>query len=235
MKTWLSNLIKYRGSGSLNVETFEAQEIKDYPVLSKDPTNKAKSREAQKGLETRETHKERIARLEREAYEKGFEQGQRDGMALGQKKMEQAVLQVQQLCRELGRLKAHIYKEAEGEIVRLSLEIAKKIVRQEIRTTPGVVLNTVRAALQLLTDKSKVRVLLNPQDMELMSEKVGQIALEQKLEGVELVEDEGVERGGCVLETGFGRINGNIEDQLAEIEKVLEEKISGAEADGSQP
>ncbi|HIC85751.1 MAG TPA: hypothetical protein EYP06_05590, partial [Desulfobacterales bacterium] len=66
----MSNLIKYRGNGSLNVETFEAQEIKGYPVLSKDPRKKAKSREAQKGLETRETHKERIARLEREAYEK---------------------------------------------------------------------------------------------------------------------------------------------------------------------
>ena len=38
----------------------------------------------------------------------------------------------------------------------------------------------------------------------------------------QVIEDKGIERGGCRLETGFGSINATIEDQLTELEKEID-------------
>ncbi len=232
----MSNIIKSPAATKVKVEDFKAQEIKAGPVspLRKKAREKGGANPNGPDGHKKETPKERMARLEREAYQKGFEQGQRDGMALGEKKLQEAILEVQKLGREIGGLKAQIYKEAESEIVKLSMEIAKKIVRQELMLNPEVVVNSVRAALEFLTEKSRVRILINPQDMELMSERVAQVATEHKVEGIELVEDETVERGGCLLETGFGRINAGIEEQLKELSRLLDDKFLGMEDDAAQ-
>jgi flagellar biosynthesis/type III secretory pathway protein FliH len=43
-----------------------------------------------------------------------------------------------------------------------------------------------------------------------------------------------MEKGGCALETGFGRINGTIEDQLGMIEEEIKNQLQSAkEAPGA--
>ena len=44
----------------------------------------------------------------------------------------------------------------------------------------------------------------------------------------QLIEDRSVERGGCVLETGFGRVNCLIDDQFAILEEEIEKQYKAA-------
>ena len=170
----------------------------------------------------KEDFKEKLARLEREAYEKGFEQGQRDGLALEKRKMEEVRKQIDEMFVGLRDLKPRIYAEAEGELLKLAMLIARKVIGEEIKANNGVIGNTIKSAMKFISDKRKVRIILNPDDMEEVKKLLPDISMITKGGHFQLSEDKAVNRGGCILETGFGRINACIEDQLGNLEKEIE-------------
>jgi flagellar assembly protein FliH len=180
----------------------------------------------EKTYEQKEDFKDRIARLEKEAYEKGFEQGQRDGFNLEKRKMEEVRKQIDEMLVSLRDLKPGIYAEAEAELLKLALLIAKKVIGEEIKNNSGVIGNTIKSAMKFLSDKRKVRIILNPDDMDEVKKLMPDISMITKGGHFQLSEDKAVNRGGCVLETGFGRINACIEDQLSNLEKEIERQYN---------
>jgi flagellar assembly protein FliH len=224
----LSNLIKRETHPQVKIRSFEVEEVRQQGTWLSEgwpggPKGSAVSvtRPAAPGQPV-ESVQERLARLEREAYEKGFEQGQKDGLSLGEKRVQETLGQMKTLLRAMTGLKKQVYDEAEAELLRLSVEIARQIIRREVATDPSVVTRAVRAAFEYLGDQSQVRISVNPEDMKEVQRLLPDLAQLHRLEGFELVEDSAVERGGCILETGFGRINGTIEDQLAMLKEELE-------------
>ena len=219
MTTLLSNLIKKEHHRGFKIEAFRVEEFEaqghsgDGKANSLAPSDK--------------TIDDRLSRIEMEAYEKGFEQGQKDGLIMGQKRLDEAAKRLDALIRSLSELKSKILKESEEEIVKLAIEIARKIVRRELQTDPEAVLRTIRQAISHVNDRSTVRILLNPDDMEKVKEVLPELRAEKKIDRVELIENTRVERGGCIIETGFGMINATIEDQLALISEELEEELNG--------
>ena len=75
-----------------------------------------------------------------------------------------------------------------------------------------------------MTDKRKVRIIINPEDMEEVKKMLPDLARLTKGGNFQLTEDPSVGKGGCMLETGFGRVNATIDDQLDEIIKVIEKE-----------
>jgi flagellar assembly protein FliH len=224
----LSNLIKRETHPQVKILSFEVEEVgRRGPWLSEGgpggPTGPSISatRRGSSG-QPGESVQERLARLEREAYEKGFEQGQKDGLSLGEKRVQETLGQMEALLRAMTGLKKQVYDEAEAELLRLSVEIARQIIRREVTTDPSVVTRAVRAAFEYLGDQNQARISVNPEDMKEVQRVLPDLAQLHRLEGFELVEDRAVARGGCILETGFGRINGTIEDQLTMLKEELE-------------
>lgn len=170
----------------------------------------------------KEDFKERLARLEREAYEKGFEQGQKDGLALEKRKMEEVRKQIEEMLVGLRDLKPRIYAETEEELLKLAILVARKVIGEEIKNNSGIIGNTIKHAMKFLSDKRKVRIILNPDDMDEVKKLLPDISAITKGGHFQLSEDKAVSRGGCILETGFGRINACIEDQLDNVEKEIE-------------
>ena len=208
MKKSLSKLIKEDQDGLFRIESFEAEEIIQDPLQD-------------------ESYQEKLARIEREAYQKGFEQGQRDGLTLEKKQMEEKAKQLETIFSGLNGLKAQIYHESESELLNLSVLMAKKIIREEIKADGGIIRHTIQAALKSLVDKQHIRILLNPEDMEEVRNLLPELAAQSKGGQFQLVEDNAIDAGGCILETGFGRINATIEDQLGELEKEIEQTFQG--------
>ena len=214
--TSLSNLIKRDRHGNMKIETFRAQEIEAEELYGQ--------RSAQNNAGT-EGLKNRVSQIERDAYEKGFSQGQKDGFALGKKRLEESAKRLEAVINSLSGLKMRLYRESEEEILRLAIEIAKKIVHRELTVDTDAVLRTIRKATDFLNERTSIRILLNPADMDKVEEAVPQLKVEKKIESVELVPDPSVSRGGCILETGFGTVNATIEDQLAAIAEELSDEL----------
>jgi flagellar assembly protein FliH len=177
----------------------------------------------------KEDFKARLARVEKEAYEKGFEQGQRDGLDLEKSRMEEMGKQLETIFSELLELKSQIYTESEGELLKLSTLIAKKVIKEEIKTNSNIIGNNIRSALELLTDKRKLRIIIHPEDMEETRRLLPDLAKLTKSGHLQLTEDNTLERGGCVLETGFGKINATIDNQLGLLEEVIEREYRSGE------
>ena len=229
----MSNLIRREEGAGLSIDAFHVEDLgeihkssqgkvgpgrrKGIPAFNGDP--------AVSGRKPSENLHEKIAHLEREAYEKGFEQGHKDSLALGEKRVQESMKQAEALLGELGRLKRYLYFEAERDLVRLSVEIARKIIREEIKMDPGVVTRAVRAALNFLVDRGRIRVLISPEDMKEVQKHLPDLAVTNQVEQLTLVEDRAIEKGGCILETGFGKINATLEEQISYLRKELEEEL----------
>ena len=173
---------------------------------------------------TEEDFKTKISRLEREAYEKGFAQGQKDGLDLEKSKMEEMGKQYETLLSEIMDLKVNIFRDSEGEMLRLIELIVKKVIGEEIKTGEAIIRHSIKSAAKFLTDKRKVRIIINPEDMEEVKKMLPDLSRLTKGGNFQLTEDPSVGKGGCLLETGFGRINATIDDQLDEIKKVIDKE-----------
>jgi flagellar assembly protein FliH len=171
-----------------------------------------------------EDFKAKIAKIEKEAYEKGFEQGHKDGLMLEEKKLEEMGKELEALFTGLRDLKEQIYRESEGEVLKISILTAKKIIGEEIRTNQNIISNNIRSALNFLTDKRKLKIIINPEDMEDVRRILPDIAGITRGGQLQLSEDNSIRKGGCILETGFGRINATIEDQIRILEEELEDQ-----------
>ena len=228
----LSKLIKSEEMPFLNIKAFKAEEI------GSDQEKRSSSNNGDRvklplsigsstfpHFEKRENIKDKLARIEKEAYEKGFLQGRKDGLALEKKQMEEKGKQFDTLFSELNGLKARIHSETEEELLKLSMLTAKRIIREETQTDIQIIGRTIRSALKFVVEKSNIRILINPDDMEAVRELLPDLAALNKGAGFQLIEDNAIKRGGCILETGFGKINATIEDQLEVLEKKVDQEF----------
>jgi flagellar assembly protein FliH len=238
VKTSLSSLIKKEEYFRFDIESFEEENLgenQDMPLRGVPgrrlvlPLGEVSG--GMPGILPAGNGRDRVARLEREAYEKGFAQGQKDGLDLGERKALETWKEMVTLFEELGNLKAMVFSEGQEEMVQLSLAIARKIVKREVSLDPDMVRRSVRSALEFLNDKSFMRVLVHPNDMKNLEQYLPELAEDKKIQRFELAEDNCVGPGGCILESGFGRINATIEGQLDELKTEIEDLFQSQEAD----
>jgi len=106
--------------------------------------------------------------------------------------------------------------------VRLATAIAERVIRRELSQQPEITLSLVREALELASKGEKVILKLNPQDQQTLGKQVETLVGElSRLAEVQVVADPQITAGGCVVETRFGRVDEQIEAQLARIQQEL--------------
>lgn len=107
-----------------------------------------------------------------------------------------------------------LVSHVEADLVDLSLQIAKKIVRREVTIDREIALTLVRVSLGKLNQRSSVEVHLNPGDLAFVRNNVESLDFRGALE---LIEDPSVTPGGCLIHTEAGDIDARIESQFDEI------------------
>ena len=170
--------------------------------------------------------RERILVLEKEAYEKGFAQGEKDGLELGQKRIETMIGQLNNLLKEIERQRTDLYERYRREMVQLVLSIAKKVIHHEVNIQEDTIVLTLQEAFKYVVDQKKVVVRLNPIDYQfLLSHRERLPFAGEKMRGIEMVEDPTITRGSSLLETSFGAIDATVENQFDQIASLIWENI----------
>jgi len=160
------------------------------------------------------------AQIEKAAYEDGFRQGEKAGMEIAEKKAEVLMRRYAEAIEEIGRFKPVLYRQAEREVVKLALEVAKKIVHREVRADPEIVQTLISVALSHVAVKSSVTVHLHPADYNFVLDHRGAAQRGGDTErGIVLLADKSIERGGCLIETECGDIDARIEEEFREVER----------------
>jgi len=164
--------------------------------------------------------KDQALRIEKEAYEKGFAVGEKDGWELGCKRFETVLQSFQKILEAVQGYQKEFYRRHEREMVRFLLTLAGKILRQEFPHAEEVITTTLREAFQYVEERKKVRIHLHPKDYEFLVNHPDRLPFSlsaENPEGINLVADSSLLRGGCFIETSFGDIDATIESQLEQV------------------
>ncbi len=189
-------------------------------------------RKAQEDMDRlKEESRRNCTLMEQEAWEKGFKEGEVAGREAGEKKVLPLLTDMNALLEEVAGLKGLLLAQYERELLDLIFSVSEKIIHCEISLDQRVIRETVLHTLQLASEKERLILRLNPEDVHLI-EKLQTLSVDPsgKLTAVSLHADVSVSRGGCHLETPHGDIDASIETRL---KKVYESLVRGFEEDGS--
>jgi len=158
--------------------------------------------------------------LRKEAFDDGFSQGQASERAIQEKRIEELTRRYAESLDEIGSLKSVLRAQAEREVVKLAVAVARKIVDREINIDPEITQTLVHVALARVSEKSAAVIRLNPVDCDFLANQPGEQAQAEGRE-VSFVSDNSISRGGCVIQTDCGNIDARVEEKFREVENAF--------------
>jgi flagellar assembly protein FliH len=171
-------------------------------------------------------HDAHFAALEREAFAKGFAQGEMAGAEAAGQRGEMMLHRLMQTLEELTQVRAQMIHQTERQMVQLALAIARRIVHREVTLDPDLLVAMARVAMERLGETAQVKVRLHPDDYEAAGAgRVSQLAGSN----VMILADAHLSRGGCRIESDMGILDAGVDAQLAEIARALLGEEDGAQ------
>ena len=215
-KTQLLTKIEEQAS---DTERIYQQTIADNQEAEKDRKNLLSSTE------------EKVEEIKTNAYQQGFESGLQKGMQKRYDEAEPQVMQINSVLAQLKSLRQVVRFQAEGELVKLALQIAKNIVAEEIKLNNSVIKNIVQVALQETEVHGKIYLYLNPDDYEFLLE--SKADLDRYLSDEQILvlrQNPEMKLGSIYVESDEEIISRSIEGQFEKLEGSLTEQMENRHA-----
>lgn len=170
----------------------------------------------------------RLAQLEweseqraREAYAAGLREGEAAGRARGAAEIKPAVDRMARSIEEMAGMRGRLRREAEEDMVRLAMAIARRVLRRELAVDPEALRGLALGALEKLQGSEISRVRAHPSQAALISSCLAA----SRGTRVDVVAEPGLEPGAVVFETTRGNLDASIDTQLGEIERGLADRL----------
>ena len=159
-----------------------------------------------------------------DARQAGFREGEAAGRAAAQNELRPLVERFARTIDELAAMRPRLREQAEGDLVRLAVAIARRVVRRELTIDPQAITGLVKAALEQLSAGEHIRIRVHPEDEAAVRNCLAAVG---RAASVEVSGDAALERGSAILETERGNLDASAETQLAEIERGLTDRFRG--------
>jgi len=169
---------------------------------------------------------EQLHTMEREAYTRGFEAGERAGIELGQQKIRPLLRQLSSILEELKQFKERYYADKERELVELVIAIAKKIIHTELSLNQNIVAQVVRAAVKAINKAESIVIKVNPDDLDYVLQLKPELLSSLREEnGVSIEADPHIGKGGCLIQSNHGEVDARIEEGMRVIESIMRDMV----------
>ena len=145
---------------------------------------------------------EEIERMHEEAQQEGYQAGYEEGLALARSEAGQLHAVLDNLNQALTKLDQDVAEE----LLTLSLEVARQMVRQSLALRPELINTLVREALQQMP-QIHTQIHLHPEDAQLVRTHLGD---QLGHAGHRVVEDPAMERGGARLEANGAQVDATL-------------------------
>jgi len=162
------------------------------------------------------------AQEESEAIKKSaFEEGYRKGM-------EEAAADLEVFREQLSQFmsaKKDVFEFIAPDILEISVDIAKTIIKKELESDPQVLINTIVDVLKTVSkSEPKIVIRVNPQSVQFIKDTIPNITYQYGIDSkINIVADPSIEDGGCVFQTNNGIVDASIDTQVEIIKKALED------------
>lgn len=149
----------------------------------------------------------------KEGYQEGLSQAKQD------------IEEVKRSLMTFLSAKQEVFEYIAPDILEISVEIARKIIKKEIQQDPTVIIENITGILKGLSkEEAKVTLRVNPSQVALLKKEIPEVINQVGLDArILIVPDETVFEGGCMVTTTNGVIDATIDAQLSVISEALKE------------
>lgn len=129
----------------------------------------------------------------------------------------QAVLEkLARTIEEIASVRPRLRHEAEADVVKLGMAIARRILNRELSTDPEAVVGLIRAALDKLDGREVSRVRVHPQHAAVLQQIFERMGSPRR---IQVSAEPALDLGAAIFETLHGSLDASVETQLSEIER----------------
>ena len=126
---------------------------------------------------------------------------------------------------------ADYFIQAEDDIIKVVIMSIEKILPQHFLDAPQVILPVVREAIKHVRDQKEVIIHVEPYsyDLVLMARSELKSMLTDGTANVEVVSDDALKPGDCVIETPNGGVDARLSTQLGLLKKAVKSVLNNQE------
>jgi flagellar assembly protein FliH len=171
----------------------------------------------------------RLAEEVRKAFDAGRERGRGEAREAERESLMNARTQEERrlagVVESFTAARESYLHAVEGEVVKLALAVAARILRREAQMDPLLLTGAVRVALGQLCSTTEVKLRVPACDLDLWRETIAHLPnLQVK---PEVLAGDGMRLGDCVVESNLGTVDLGVRAQLAEIERGFFDRAGG--------
>jgi flagellar assembly protein FliH len=154
---------------------------------------------------------------EAEGRSAGHAAGYTAGYAEGQQQARGEASRLTGLVEQFEQALNTFDQQVADDLLALSLELARQVVRQRLAVQPDLLLDILREALAQ-THHSHATISVHPEDAELIRHHAEELLAHG---GHRLHEDPRLQRGGCIIDAGGGQIDASLETRWRRVVEAL--------------
>lgn len=226
--------IKFEAGTTVAIQTEESPPEAESPFVSEDttaaspePVAAPEETQAEKDARTQiqlilDQASQQVESWKEEARKTGWQVGYEEGRRAAETELRDAVQCAGKVAESALGAKKKFLHGIEGEIGRLSVAIARKIMGRELTLDPEAVADVVARVIEESDVRQGCTIRVHPADHAILEPHWQAMAkLQQPDRTWDLVADKRVDRGGCVISVGGGTVDGQLNMQLAQVEKAF--------------
>ncbi|WP_088330198.1 flagellar assembly protein FliH [Lacimicrobium sp. SS2-24] len=151
-----------------------------------------------------------------EGTEKGLEEGKAEGLEAAREQVDKQLAEWQSLIQQLVEPVAKVDDELEKELVQLAVSLARAVIRTEVQTNDKVILQALSEGLKVLPIQEKgYQIHLHPEDVQLIREHFSATDIESH--NWQLIETPDMTRGGCDIVTQNNAVDLSVERRVRQV------------------
>ena len=159
---------------------------------------------------------EEAENIKKSAFEEGYRKG-----------LEQAGSDIEDFRKNVSAFMnapKDVFEYIAPDILEISVDIAKKIIKKEVESDPQVLVNTIVDVLKTVSkSEPKINIRVKPQSVQFIKDTLPNIAYQFGIEAkINIISDPSIEDGGCIFQTNNGIVDASIDTQVDIIKKALE-------------
>jgi len=152
----------------------------------------------------------------KESFEEGYQKAKKECKKECDEKLENTQKLYQDSIKKLEEITAIFNKKIEDiekELVSVALDIAKEVLQKEVtEDSKNIALSLAKSLLNDIKEASKVTIKVNPEDANFIKENI---------KDIEIIPDEAVKKGGIVILSDVGNIDGDIEERFNTVKEAI--------------
>lgn len=157
-----------------------------------------------------------MAQGETAGHAEGLEKGREEGLALGREWIEVRAQKWQDLLDKLAHPLAQVDKMVEQQLVWMSMQLAKALIKTDVHLAPDLILNSLKEGLkQLPAAEEGISIEMHPDDLDMIKEIYGEAECQKR--NWQLHAEPGLQRGDLVLSSSTSTVDLFLEKRIEQL------------------